>query len=493
MANTRKFERDPDIAELLDSVEFYECSYEGGGEYAKKYLVKHERESEEAFKRRKEEACMVNFCAPVIDLYNFYLYRTDPVRSFDALNKNKLFEMFLDDSDFYGNKYNDVIKAISLEGSVQGVFGIIVDKPNISVKTMQEEIDQSVRPYIATYEIEDIMSIKYERNNGGKPVLVELILKEEDDRIKVWTTQDITWWKLKDKTSGSHGEYELNEGPVENTLKEIPFVLHRNQMSIEPLESASDIADLAHIQKAIFNNDSKMMEAMSKAAFPMMEIPDDNGVAPGSPGTPNGGTDDDTLVVGVGNALLRPMGDTIGYRYVEPQMTGTTRYLDIRSALLEDFSVIARTQHANAVSRQSQSGVALEIEFQQLNALLSMKASCMERTEKRIIGFAAKWIGMTDDGVEVKYGDSFGIRDLAHDIDTAIKSLAVVPSPAFKSELAKQVAGRVLDDDTDPDVMKKIDGELSSNASGTINKALAEMGHGGPVPAAPVPANGTKA
>ena len=181
-----------------------------------------------------------------------------------------------------------------------------------------------------------------------------------------------------------------------------------------------------------------------------------------TPASPDsGGVDDVTVTIGGGNALIRHQGDTVGSRYIEASMVGASRYLDIRKAIWDDFDTIACTQHANAQSSAVQSGVSLEIEFQKLNALLSMKAACMERTEVRILQFVAKLIGAEFDG-SVNYTDKFGLRDLSHDLDTYTKSLAVVPSAAYRAQLAKEIAAKVLDEETPPEVFEKIYLELSN-------------------------------
>ena len=455
----KKFERQKDFAVMLADWEFYERTYDGGDEYVSKYLIMHERENADAYNRRLKESCAVNLCAPVIDLYNFYLYRTEPVRDYAFLGENKLFKAFLNDADFGSNRYQDVIKAISERGSIYGVFGIIVDKPSMEAASMAGEIENNIHPYICTYKPENIFSIEYDRMYGGKPRLVRVVLEEDGGVFREWTPTDVNVWAKESK----HAEYKVVQ-TTKNNLGYIPFILHTNRMSLSPLSSASDIADLAGIQRSIFNNDSKMLEAMGRSAFPMLEIPDASLPLPSSPGSQaDGGVQMQEIIVGAGNALIRNTGDSVGHKYVEPTMTGTDKYLSIRNSLLNDFNSISRTSHASATSTNTQSGVALEIEFQQLNALLSMKASCMERTETRILSMVADWIGSEFAG-SVKYDDSFSIRDLSRDLDSAIKSLSLIESKTYKSEIAKQISRRLLSANTDESIIVTIESELDKAA-----------------------------
>ena len=454
--DTVRFKRDARLASMVADWEFFENTYNGGTMYAKANLIRHEREPDIAFSRRLKEACVINYCAPVVDLYNFYLYRTDPMRDLGSLSDSPLMQRFVDDADFMGNRYQDVIRAISERGSIYGIFGVVVDKPQGVTESMGEELANDIRPYVATYAPENIWCMDYERVNGGRPKLVKLILEEDSNRLRVWTVDSVL---VYGRVAGTIDEYEL-EQEIINPLGIIPFVLHTNRMALDPMCAASDIADLAHIQRSVFNNDSKMLEAMGRAAFPMMEIPD--GSLPMPSGNQfSGEIRNQEIVVGSGNALIRSSGDSVGHRYIEPSMVGASRYLEIRKAMLDDFSIIARTQHANAQKTVATSGVALEIEFQQLNGLLSSKAACMERTEVRLLQLVANWLGTEFNG-SIKYNDSFGVKDLSADIDTAIKSLSVITSPTYKAEIAKQLATRILDDDTERAVFDLIGLELTT-------------------------------
>jgi hypothetical protein len=74
------------------------------------------------------------------------------------------------------------------------------------------------------------------------------------------------------------------------------------------------------------------------------------------------------------------------------------------------------------------SGVAQEQEFQLLNAKLSSKADNLELVEEQIWQWYAYYQGMTWDG-EVKYPDSFGIRDTHAEIEALVKAKSAATDP----------------------------------------------------------------
>lgn len=467
---TKKFYRNAKMLASLESFEFYEASYAGGTEYtSKNYLLKHERESDDAYKRRKAESVLVNVCAQVIDLYNAHLYRKAPMRDFGNLERVAGFDKFTEDADFYGNSYESTIKAIAERGSIYGIYGIIVDKPVSNARTVAEELAGDVRPYLALYEPECIWDWKFSRVNGGKPVLVYLLL-EDGDTLREWTQEQVTTWS---RVAGSGNDYEQVGAPIQNKLGMIPFVLHKNHASTEAFEAESDISDIAHIQKSIYQLDSQAREIINRTAFPMMEIPESS-IPVGGKAVGSGAAAD--VVVGTGNALIRPGGDPLGHRYVEPTHSSLPLILEWRMTLLDDLYKVARTSHASAVRNSAMSGVALEIEFQQLNALLADRGDSMEKTELAILSLYGKWSNVDFDGA-VKYPDNFGIRDLGNDINTVISAMTVIPSISFRNANAEMLARRILPEDTDADVFKRIEAELTGNAALTsnIDKAASDI------------------
>jgi hypothetical protein len=443
------FKRNEKMRKMLETLEFFEYSYSGGEEYTKQgYLKKHERETPDAFKRRCEESVYVNFCAPIIDLYNAHLFRAPISREFGTLAGNPLFERFKTDADFEGNDYETCIKGVVERGSVYGIFGVIVDKPSIKVTTLAEELAQDVRPYLALYEPEDIWDFKFQRVAGGRPVLTELVLAEESHHLKVWK-RDVV--ELYEQCPEYREPKFLLSTP--NPLGEIPFVLHKNRASFDRFEATSDVADIAYINRRIYQLDTAAFEVVDSAAFPLIEIPADS-----LPTT--GATETDDIEIGTGNGVIRASGDTVGHRYVEPTHTSLALMLQWRDALISDLHQVARAAHTTArVAKSAQSGVALEIEFQQLNALLADKGKSAGMTEARILRLVAKWLRVEFDG-NVEYSDSYGVRDLAHDIDTLIKAKTVVTSPTFAAEMGKDIARRMMGDDK-PTEVAAVEAELS--------------------------------
>ena len=104
---------------------------------------------------------------------------------------------------------------------------------------------------------------------------------------------------------------------------------------------------------------------------------------------------------------------------------------------------------------------AIELEYQQLHAVLSEKGDNLEEVETQILELWARWQGKHFDG-SIDYPDDFSVRDLDRDLERAIKAVAIeISSPTFKSELSKKVVSSALPKLSD-DVRAKIDKEIEA-------------------------------
>jgi len=96
---------------------------------------------------------------------------------------------------------------------------------------------------------------------------------------------------------------------------------------------------------------------------------------------------------------------------------------------------------------QTKSGIAMQTEFQMLNARLSEKADILELAEEQIWALFCIWQGVTPD-VQVFYPDSFDVRDYPNELAFLQGAKASgVNSRTFQQEVDKRIADLVLDDE----------------------------------------------
>ncbi len=98
---------------------------------------------------------------------------------------------------------------------------------------------------------------------------------------------------------------------------------------------------------------------------------------------------------------------------------------------------------------QVSSGIALQTEFELLNARLSEKAANLEIAEENLWRLYALFQNVKFDG-EINYPDSFNIRDYATDLAFYQQAKAIqVPSPTLDKEINKEIARSVIDNDSE--------------------------------------------
>ena len=108
---------------------------------------------------------------------------------------------------------------------------------------------------------------------------------------------------------------------------------------------------------------------------------------------------------------------------------------------------IAHTGAIRSTKTQVSSGVALQTEFELLNARLSEKADNLQIAEEQLFKLYAQFQNVKYDG-EINYPDSFNIRDYASDLMYFQQAKALnIGSPTFNKEVDKEIARAVIDDD----------------------------------------------
>ena len=134
----------------------------------------------------------------------------------------------------------------------------------------------------------------------------------------------------------------------------------------------------------------------------------------------------------------------------------------IMKCIQNKVDAIDRITHMGSVratGNQIASGIALQTEFQLLNARLSEKADYLENAEEQIWGLFAKWQDKEWNG-KVNYPDTFDIRDWANDLQyLQMAKASGIKSETFNKEIDKQIAEAVIDDS---EMMKTINDEIDA-------------------------------
>ena len=446
-----------DYDDNINRWEYYLRSFLGGTEYRDgKYLTAYVDEDTKEYDKRLNSTPLDNHCRNVVNVYSSFLWRINPTREFGNLKDDQFKESFLEDADLDGRSFNAILKDAENWASVYGHCWLFMDKPESVAGTRQEELDQGIRPYLSLITPESVTDWDYERGESGRWTLKFLRLKENVERLANKTDKITyrTWYRDRVEVHMVEGEDVTLLEELPNPIGVIPAICLYSQRSPKRGIGISDLADVADLQKAIYNELSEIEQIIRISNHPSLAK-----------------TDSVDAMAGAGGILHMPDDLDPGLKPYMLQPSGAN--LDaVRSSIEDKVEAIDRITHmggVRATQTQSKSGVALQAEFQLLNARLSEKADLLELAEEQIWTLFAKWQGQSWDG-QVTYPDTFDLRDHSADLLFLQQAKASgVSSQTFAREIDMQIVRLVVEDD---DAMGIIAKELEEGDFATSSKEI---------------------
>ncbi len=436
-----------DYSENQKNWEMYIRSYNGGYDYTLgQYLNRYNLELDHEFNQRLGNTPCDNHCKNIIQIYSSFLFREKASRDFGSMSEEPSLQMFLKDADLEGNNFNTVMKTAQNYASIYGHCFMILDKPNIQTATRAEELNQEIRPYVSIITPENVFDWNFERQPNGKYILNYLKIREEVDRkggsyMRIWYPDKVDTIYVEDDRT----EPQLID-TAENQIGKIPAVILYNSKSHKRGIGQSDLTDIADMQKAIYNEFSEIEQLIRLTNHP--SLVKTNGV---------------NASAGAGAVIEMPeeMEPNLKPYLLQPSGQNLTAIMDSITKKVDSINRIAHTGAVRTTRQQVSSGIALQTEFELLNARLSEKADNLQLAEEQIFNIYADYQNTTFDG-EINYPDSFNIRDYASDLVFYQQAKSInVPSNTLNKEIDKEIARSVVDDD---EKLSQIFDEIDSNA-----------------------------
>ena len=421
-----------DYQETVNNWEYYIRSYNGGYDYMiGQYLNRYNLELDNEFNQRLANTPCDNHCKNVIQIYSSFLFRVKPSRNFGSLAEEQSLDNFLKDADLEGNSLSNVVKQAQNYASIYGHCFMILDKPNIQTSTRAEELQQDIRPYVSIVTPENVLDWNFERQPNGKYELNYLKIREEVDRdggtyMRIWYPDKIDTLYMPDR------EEPRIIDTVDNQIGKIPAVILYNSKSHKRGIGQSDLTDIADLQKSIYNEYSEMEQLIRLTNHPsLVKTPSVNASA------------------GAGAVIEMPdeLEPNLKPYLLQPSGSSLTSIMDSIESKVNSINRIAHIGAVRTTKTNISSGVALQTEFELLNARLSEKADNLEIAEEQLFRLYSMFQDTPFDG-EINYPDSFNIRDYATDLLFYQQAKAInVQSPTLNKEIDKEIARAVVDDD----------------------------------------------
>ena len=358
-------------------------SYIGGIEYKQAaHLTRYQLESDAEYNARLMSTPLENHCKSVISVYTSFLFRDCPERKFNGIENLPELQEFIKDADYEGRSIDSFMKELSIWASVFGHSWAIIAKPNIQATNKAEEQAMGIRPYVNLLTPMVVLDWNYTRCLCGQFELDYFKYLEDINgdvhTIKEWTKDTIRTIVIDiDKKI-------ISEDYIEpNGLGKIPAIICYNSRSTVRGIGISDISDIADAQKFIYNATSEVEQSIRLDSHPsLVKTPETNaGIGAGSvihmP---------DNLDPGLKPYLLEFNGANVQNIYESIKHT------------IESIDKMANTGAVRTTQSTSMSGVAMETEFQLLNAKLSEKADNIELAEEQLwklfaeYAYAGPWL-----------------------------------------------------------------------------------------------------
>ena len=422
-----------DYKENVNLWEYYIRSFNGGYDYmVGQYLNRYNLELDNEFNQRLANTPCDNHCKNIIQIYSSFLFRVKPSRDFGSMADEPSLESFLKDTDLDGNSFDSVIKQAQNYASIYGHCFMILDKPKVVTNTRAEELQQDIRPYLSIITPENVLDWNFKRELNGKYTLDYLKIREEVDRnggtyMRLWYLDRVDTVYMKDDRTEP-----VVIDTADNLIGKIPAVILYNAKSHKRGIGQSDLVDIADLQKSIYNELSEIEQLIRLTNHPsLVKTPGVNASA------------------GAGAIIEMPeeMEPNLKPYLLQPSGQNLQAIMDSITKKVDAINRIAHTGAVRTTKQQVSSGIALQTEFEMLNARLSEKADNLQIAEEQLFRLYALYQNATFDG-EINYPDSFNIRDYAADLVYYQQAKAMnLESPTFAKEVDKEIARAVIDDD----------------------------------------------
>ena len=441
------FETHKDYKENVNQWEYYIRSFNGGYDYTLgQYLNRYNLELDNEYNQRLANTPCDNHCKNIVQIYSSFLFRVKASRDFGNMQDEASLESFLKDADLEGNSFTTVMKQAQNYASIYGHCFLILDKPPVQTNTKAEELDQDIRPYVSMVTPENVLDWNFERQINGKYELNYLKIREEVDKsggsyMRLWFPDRVDTIYVEDI-----GTEPTLIDTATNLIGKIPAVILYNAKSHKRGIGQSDLVDIADLQKAIYNEYSEIEQLIRLTNHP--SLVKTNGV---------------NASAGAGAVIEMPdeMEPNLKPYLLQPSGQNLTAIMESITKKVESINRIAHTGAVRTTKQQVSSGIALQTEFELLNARLSEKADNLQLAEEQIFKLYAEFQNTTFDG-EINYPDSFNIRDYASDLVYFQQAKAMnIGSSTFSKEVDKEIARTVVDDD---EKLSQIFDEIDSNA-----------------------------
>ena len=380
-------------------------AYEGaGGFQTGGHLVKFARESDKKFDNRKALSYYVNHLQPACTRFVGYLAKRPVERDVT----HPLVEKFIEDCDWRGNSLDIFLANFYSESKARGCSLLLVEMPKAQPQNLEQQLYTRFYPYLVALKVEDIRTFSLNAMGQLESISVQTSMMVDGRLQSVIRSWDETSWSVS--LNG-----QIIEGS-EHGLGSCPVLAFSEGYNFPSTGTFSQIAGLS---KRLYNLQSELDEILRSQTFSLLTYQ--------LPLEQQGSFDAAALSEAVGTSNMMIYSGSQAPSFASPSSGPADTILKTISELETKIKEIGLNVD---LANRTESGIALTIRFQTLNAALAAFARKGEDLERRMFDMVARWLKI-ENTTKVSYAKSFEIADVA----TEMANLVQYQATGFPEEV----------------------------------------------------------
>ena len=396
---------------------FAKEAFEGSGGFADgSYIDKYPRESDNKYEERQKIAYYENLFASKVNRYIGHLFKQTPTRS----SKNIMIQNIFDDIDNKGDNIDIFMSNFAKNAKVRGVNLILIDMPKNIASNLKEQLDNRILPYFVEILPERVTDYKIDKFGKFEYIAfsdtIDKSTLEKKEIQEITRYYDKTKWAVFDKNNKVIEEGEHNLGAC-------PVLIFSETGDFPVIGEFTQIAALA---KRHYNLQSELDEILRSQTFSILTIQADN-------------PSDVEIKLSTDNAIAYQK-EVQRPDFIAPPAAPAETYQTKIKGIEAQIDKIAFDINTN---QAQESGIALDIKFQGLNASLSNFALRLNDLENRAFDIICRYLNINND-VTITYPKTFSIIDTQKEITVLQEMKETVNSPTYFKLKAMQIISNDL-------------------------------------------------
>ena len=433
--------------------DFFLESYHGGPAYINNQLFKYYKEGEKEFELRKQRAYRENYCKNIVDIVNSYIFKDPAVRH----TANSKLDNFYKNVDNAGMNINEFMKQISLMSFIMGRMYVVIDSERLGEDEITGTFADSLKakPYCYSVLPQNVTDVSFDKFGNINWIIIREWDRDDSDpfssngeyneRYRLWLPGE---WQLYDSAGNLIDSQETG-------LDCVPVLYIDSGEKISEINSTGLIYDIAYLDRAIYNNNSRIDAIIADQTFSQLIFPVEGLLI--SEMLTDDTMKDQFLTLATNRILFYSAASEAKPEYISPDASQAEFILSTIKHQINQIYASVGLQPIN--SNGYTSGTSKQWDFDKLNKILANKANKLEIMENKIVDIFNKWTGANSSAV-VNYPNDFDIRSLSDELLLAQEFSLLEMSKTFNAEMKKNLAVKALpkaDNKLIDTILKEID------------------------------------